>query len=485
MRHYRTSNPRLPEHKGGSATTGRKEFVDAGSFKDVTHQNSGGGKMKAKRKGFVFHCLIIPALVLLVATIAYLAPRGARLIKAAGIAYTTGDVFAGVGNGTINHYDPTGTLKDTLDNTEGTYDDTGMCFDAAGNLYATNFETDDVSQFDNMGNLLAAQWENGLTDHPENCVRDMSGHIYVGEADGSRIISKFNTTGGAALDTYAPATEDRGTDWFDLAADQCTMLYTSEGPDVKSFNVCTKTQNPDFATGVGSDCYALRILPDSGVLVACHSEVVHLDSSGTSVMTYAPGSGEYFFALNLDPDGVTFWTGGLFSGNIYRINISTGALVTSFNSSPNPYLNGLAVYGEPTVGGGGGGTGRMTGGGKLFDGNNNVNFGMELHCAVATPPNNLEVNWNHNRFHLESLTSASCTTDPSISSGHPSASFNTYAGSGTGSCNGVPGATATWTFADAGEPGRNDTANITINGCGGTETVSGALNAGNIQAHSN
>ncbi|MDX1670055.1 MAG: hypothetical protein R3194_11600, partial [Limnobacter sp.] len=33
------------------------------------------------------------------------------------------------------------------------------------------------------------------------------------------------------------ATDDRGSDWIDLAADQCTMYYTSEGTLVKRFDV--------------------------------------------------------------------------------------------------------------------------------------------------------------------------------------------------------------------------------------------------------
>jgi hypothetical protein len=61
----------------------------------------------------------------------------------------------------------------------------------------------------------------------------------------------------------------------------------------------------------------------------------------------------------------------------------------------------------------------------------------------------------------------------------------TYVGTGTGSFNGVPDATAIWTFTDAGEPGHDDSATIKIIDVNGNTvlTVSGTLDSGNQQAH--
>jgi hypothetical protein len=131
--------------------------------------------------------------------------------------------------------------------------------------------------------------------------------------------------------------------------------------------------------------------------------------------------------------------------------------------------------------------GRMTGGGSVFETDGTrVTHGFELHCEIDDVPNRLEINWGiGNRFHLDTLTSAFCFVDPNINSGHPAAPFNTYQGVGTGSYNGTPGATATWTFTDAGEPGKNDMATITINDANSNVvlTVSGTLKNGNQQAH--
>jgi hypothetical protein len=138
--------------------------------------------------------------------------------------------------------------------------------------------------------------------------------------------------------------------------------------------------------------------------------------------------------------------------------------------------------------------GRMTGGGSVFTkGGTRVTHGFELHCDPTVLPNNLEINWDGgNNFHLTALISATCTDEPGLAPPPPAAGFDTYVGTGTGSCNGVPGASITFTLTDAGEPGGgknapNDTATFEITGCPGglTLTVSGDLKKGNQQAHKN
>jgi hypothetical protein len=137
--------------------------------------------------------------------------------------------------------------------------------------------------------------------------------------------------------------------------------------------------------------------------------------------------------------------------------------------------------------------GRMTGGGSVFISNTNrsskaegrVTHGFELHCDPEIGPNNLEVNWSGNHFHMEELLTAVCTDDPSIEPPPPPVGFDTYDGTGTGRCNGEPGASITFQFTDAGEPGTGDHATINITGCPGglSLSVSGFLKKGNHQAH--
>jgi len=128
----------------------------------------------------------------------------------------------------------------------------------------------------------------------------------------------------------------------------------------------------------------------------------------------------------------------------------------------------------------------MTGGGSVIYGDIRVTHGFVLRCDPSQNSNNLEVNWDSgNRFHLESLTAVSCSDNPSILPNPPKAGFDTLQGSGTGRYNGVSGATAVWTFTDAGEPGDNDTATILIKDADGNTvlSVSGNLSGGNHQAH--
>ncbi|HUE90026.1 MAG TPA: thrombospondin type 3 repeat-containing protein [Vicinamibacterales bacterium] len=127
--------------------------------------------------------------------------------------------------------------------------------------------------------------------------------------------------------------------------------------------------------------------------------------------------------------------------------------------------------------------GRMTGGGSVFTSAGvRVTHGFELHCDPANVPNRLEINWDKgNNFHLTSLTSALCIDDEAIAPNPPAAGFDTFFGKGTGTCNGQP-ASVEFTFTDAGEPGKNDTAKIVISGACSL-TVSGNLSNGNQQAH--
>src|SRR5262249_3098699 len=185
-----------------------------------------------------------------------------------------------------------------------------------------------------------------------------TGNIYVGQADGSKNILKFDAS-GKLLASFAPETSPRGTDWIDLASDQCTMHYTSEGSDIKQYNVCTKTQLPAFATGLPGPCYAHRILADGSELVACttvgeHPSAVveHVSAGGVVLHTYAPDSAplQYLFALNLDPDGTSFWTGDKRTTGVWKIDIATGKILTTFEAGFDELLGGLAIVGEITAG---------------------------------------------------------------------------------------------------------------------------------------
>ena len=74
------------------------------------------------------------------------------------------------------------------------------------------------------------------------------------------------------------------------------ILYTSEGRQVKRFDVFNNGQLDDFANlgnagGPNFRLFALRLLPDGGLLVADKGNIKRLNSVGTVVKEYdADGS---------------------------------------------------------------------------------------------------------------------------------------------------------------------------------------------------
>ena len=274
--------------------------------------------------------LILGLVVLPAATLAV--PALDTAASANGVPLQTGDVLASVGDGEVDNYSASGTLNDTLNNgTDATYT-TGGCFDTSGDFFVTNFDSDSLSEFSPAGDLLSSTWATEPST-PESCTVNAHNDVFVG-GPGAAIIYEYDPT-GTLINSFdvQGGSGTGGTDWVDLEADQCTLLYTGEGSQILSYNVCTQTQNPDFATGLPAPCFQIRIRPNGDVMVACASEVIRYNSSGTQEQTYTiPDTGE-LFSMNLDPDNSTFWTGDDSTGVIYHVGISSGNVISSFNSA--------------------------------------------------------------------------------------------------------------------------------------------------------
>lgn len=271
------------------------------------------------------------------------------------VPFHKGDVFFGLGNGKIGHFAPSGTLLDTLNTTSGSFEETGMCFTPALSLHTTNFQAATSSVFSAAGTLTKASFGSGYAS-PESCVVDAKGNFYYGNVNAvANTLLKISPT-GAVLKKYSPAFENRGTDWIDLAANQCTVYYTSEGSHIKRFNVCTNTQMTDFASLPSAPCYAHRLRANGESIVACSTALYRVSAVGAVIKAY-PGTGLTFngvpstelFATNLDPDGTSFWTADGANGEIFRVNIATGAVLKKFPSAETSTFNGIAVAGELTV----------------------------------------------------------------------------------------------------------------------------------------
>lgn len=163
-------------------------------------------------------------------------------------------------------------------------------------------------------------------------------------------VLKFSRS-GVLLDSFVLPTGPRGTDWIELSSDQCTRYYTSEDTTVRRYDACTRTALPALVSNLeGTVCYALRLRPNSELMVACRDAVHRISPQGVVLQTYTRQSiGETdpngLFAINLDPDGTSFWTAGLQSPTVYRVDIASGSVLTAFASGSGG-VGGLAVYDE-------------------------------------------------------------------------------------------------------------------------------------------
>ena len=263
-----------------------------------------------------------------------------RPAEAAHATFAPGDLFVSFENGLVQWRNPDGTLNAVLVSVVQGSSSEGMRFDAAGNLYVTHWCAaqmtctlgNTVEKFNTSG-LSQGTVGSGYSCNPHALAFDAAGNLYVGQADCTGDILKFAM--GQTPTAYAVAAENRGSFWIDLASDGCTIFYTSEGSDVKRFNVCTTTQLADFnlAPLPGGQTQGLRLLPDGGVLVSSGAVVARLDATGALVQTYSVPTGEavYWAGLELVGDG-TFWAVNQYSSNVYRFDVTTGAARASFNT---------------------------------------------------------------------------------------------------------------------------------------------------------
>jgi len=257
--------------------------------------------------------------------------------------FAVGDIFASTASGNVEHLNSSGTLLETLNNGSGGFT-TGSAFDTSGNFYLTNFSSNSVSVFAGPGDPhTRTSFGSGFAT-PEAIVFAADGHVLVGNV-GSLGIREFDAS-GTFIKTIAPGVR---VDWFDLAANQTTILFTQEGGQVRTADRTTGAVGANFSNAGGD--FALRFLPGGGILVANDGNVLRMNASGVITQTYSITGVSGFFALNLDPDGKTFLTGSFNDSNLYRFDIETGAMTQTINTGCAPQcLFGVSVFGEITEG---------------------------------------------------------------------------------------------------------------------------------------
>jgi hypothetical protein len=227
---------------------------------------------------------------------------------------------------------------------------TGFCVAPNGDVLSTRFgPSEGVVRMTAAGAVRDADF-GGLISQEESCATDAQGNAWISEATDSNTgfgtlyqVSAF----GLRLKSLSIPVGERAVDWLELDPNQCTLYYTSEDSDVRRFDVCTNTPMTNFATASSGPCYALRQRSNGEVLLACRDQIQRFAANGTSLGTYSRESlGETdttgFFALTLDPDGQSFWTGGKVSGRVVRARIDNGEVLSSFSTGTGG-VNGLLI----------------------------------------------------------------------------------------------------------------------------------------------
>jgi outer membrane protein assembly factor BamB len=263
-----------------------------------------------------------------------LAPR----TETQSLTPSQGDVYVSLETGQVQWRTPDGTLRAVLvGQIAGPAE--GMRFDEGGNLYVAHWCApggcelgNTIEKFDPSGVSRGAVGS-GFNCNPHSIAFDAAGNAYVGLAACAGRVLKFS--GNQMPVAYSVEPEGRRSLWIDLAGDGCTLFYTSQGPDVKRFDVCTNTELPNFNLKPmpGGETQGLRVLPDGGVLVSSGAVIARLDYAGALVQVYDVPTSDpsYWVGLDLVPNG-TFWAVDSASSNVYQFDLATGKVRGRFNT---------------------------------------------------------------------------------------------------------------------------------------------------------
>ena len=137
-------------------------------------------------------------------------------------SFSPGDLVFGLNSsldgtleGKLHHYSSDGsTLLNVLYTNSGAFGESGPCFNASRNLFTTNFEGNSMSTFNADGTLASSGLAIGLNEHPNSCIFDAAGNLFVGMSDlnggfgGGRLLRL--DASGLVADTFYTDTEGAG-----------------------------------------------------------------------------------------------------------------------------------------------------------------------------------------------------------------------------------------------------------------------------------
>jgi hypothetical protein len=230
---------------------------------------------------------------------------------------------------------------------------------ATGHLWTANGLDNTVSRVDDLHdargehdvlasvNLRKATFVNGRAMGAVRAIGfDALGFVYAGTTDGTNRLLKL-TRDGDLLATYP--LEARGALWFDISADGRLLYYTSGDNVLRRYDLAAAQPLPPLATFLDGSIQGVRLLPGGQqILVAGSIYISRLDLSGQVIAQHwLPATS--FSALNITPDGREFWTSTHFGGELYRMDIASGAVLQGPVATGALEVRGLCVKHEYTA----------------------------------------------------------------------------------------------------------------------------------------
>ena len=282
--------------------------------------------------------------------VSILLPGSIALAQQQHTSFQPGDIIAGGQTpsrieafGRFDWFLPTGALNKRVAETFDEYP-FDFAFDSNGRLYSPTFFT--VRVFDQRGAFLG-NFPRFFGNAFGAIAFDRTGNAFIGVGTfGGNLVKA--SPGGDLLSAFllpADGTLVGGVASLDLAQDQCTLFYTSAGRRVMRYDVCHAQPITDLNSALpGSQASALRILPDSSVIVADMEAIYRLNEAGSIIQTYDVPGEDSWYRVALDVGGGAFFATS--RNSVYKFDVVSGARLNSFTSSD--YLfDAVGVVGEP------------------------------------------------------------------------------------------------------------------------------------------
>lgn len=262
----------------------------------------------------------------------------------ASAALAAGDLLAGDYGGNVNHYSADGTFLASIP--VGTGLESGACQDNnSGYVYQANDQYSPggtITQIAPDGTVSDTTWASGLS-LPESCAVEPNGDVLVGQQTGPVVVlgSPSSNSPGSVVGTYPGGSN--GSSWISLDSDNCTLNVADQSGTINKYNICTNSPAGSLTTSSGV-AYQNQPLPNGDLLVAAGTDVEEVNSSGVVRAYTVPGGGA-LTALAIAADRSSFWVGDHGSGQISRIDMSTGSALQTL-AQPGFGAGGLLVYGQ-------------------------------------------------------------------------------------------------------------------------------------------